>query len=153
MPTIIAFHPSGFEIRFDVNLDQIPSMITKLNQRHYRSSRELVYTAEGLPICPKHSVPMQKREKQGDVWYSHKITDPATGEVSYCRGYASPSSPGYAVEPNNPAPIPNGNGRSRKGTRYHNPSKPSSGKVNGHASKEKPIANLSSDELNELLFG
>ena len=106
MPTIIAFHPSGYEIRFDVTLEEIPSMVAKLTKRHYRPSRAIVYTAEGLPLCPKHGVPMQKREKQGDTWYSHKVTDPLTGEQIYCRGYAGPSSPGYAIEPDSPAPSP-----------------------------------------------
>jgi hypothetical protein len=67
-------------------------------------------TPEGLPICPKHGVPMKKREKQGDTWYSHAIVDPATGEVMtdangktlYCRGYASKSSPGWDIEPDRP---------------------------------------------------
>ena len=68
MPTIIAFHPTGFEVRFDVDLGEIAGMVRRLEQRHYRPSRELSYTAEGLPFCPRHGVPMQKREKQGDTW-------------------------------------------------------------------------------------
>ncbi len=68
MPTIIAFHPSGYEVRFDVDLGNVGSMVHKLERRRYRSSRELAYTADGLPICPRHGVPMQKREKQGDTW-------------------------------------------------------------------------------------
>ena len=76
MPTIIAFHPAGFEVRFDVDLGEIADMVRRLEQRRYRPSRELSYTAEGLPFCPRHGVPMQKREKQGDTWYSHKVTDP-----------------------------------------------------------------------------
>jgi hypothetical protein len=42
---------------------------------------------------------MQKREKQGDTWYSHKVTDPKSGDVLYCRGYASASSPGFVIPP------------------------------------------------------
>ncbi len=99
MPTIIAFHPSGFEIRFDVELGGVADMVRRLEQRRYRPSRELAYTAEGLPICPRHGVPMQKRKKQSDTWFSHKVTDPTSGEVIYCRGYASPSSPGFDVLP------------------------------------------------------
>lgn len=72
-------------------------MIQKLEKRRYRPSRELTYTAEGLPFCPRHGAPMSKREKQGDSWYSHKLTDPETGQLVYCRGYASASSPGFAI--------------------------------------------------------
>ncbi|MCI0648020.1 MAG: hypothetical protein L0346_24440, partial [Chloroflexi bacterium] len=97
MPMIIAIHPSGFEVRFEVELDELGKMVAKLEQRHYRPSRDLSYTAEGLPICPRHGVPMTKREKQGDCWYSHKVANPETGQVLYCRGYASASSPGYDV--------------------------------------------------------
>jgi hypothetical protein len=99
MPIIIAYHPMGFEVRFEVELADITQMVHKLEQRHYRPSRELVFTPEGLPICPRHGVPMQKREKQGDTWYSHKVTDPKSGEVLYCRGYASASSPGFVIPP------------------------------------------------------
>ena len=50
-------------------------------------------TAEGLPICPKHGVPMRRREKQGDVWHSHNVGEP--GEEVYCRGYPGKDSPGW----------------------------------------------------------
>ncbi len=36
MPTIIAFHPTGFEVRFDVDLGGIADMVRRLEQRHYR---------------------------------------------------------------------------------------------------------------------
>ena len=174
MPTIIAFHPSGFEIRFDVTLDDIPSMITKLSKRHYQPSRAIVYTADGLPLCPKHGVPMQKREKQGDTWYSHKLADPLTGEVTYCRGYAGPSSLGYAIEPDSPAPASVGNGRSTtkpNGQAQPQQGKPVASKPNGQAQRQptkpaaKPqrangrnqqpgtLAAMNLDELNEALFG
>ncbi|NBD36668.1 MAG: hypothetical protein GVY30_11825 [Chloroflexi bacterium] len=41
---------------------------------------------------------MKKREKQGDVWYSHRVIAPDTGEELYCRGYPSKSGPGYEVQ-------------------------------------------------------
>jgi hypothetical protein len=56
-------------------------------------SKELQWTAEGLPICPKHGEIMKKREKQGDTWYSHNVE--ANGQKHYCRGYAGKSSPGW----------------------------------------------------------
>jgi hypothetical protein len=46
-------------------------------------------TPDGLPLCPRHGVAMAKRERQGDCWHSHKIIDPRTGEILYCRGYAT----------------------------------------------------------------
>ena len=139
MPTIIAFHPTGFEVRFDVDLGEIAGMVRRLEQRHYRPSRELSYTAEGLPFCPRHGVPMQKREKQGDLWFSHKVTDPTSGEVSYCRGYASPSSPGFDIVTDVPIKASqlaenNGNGNGRS------PIKMSNGE-------------LDVDKLNQELFG
>lgn len=39
-------------------------------------------------ICPTHHVAMQRREKNGDVWYSHKAVNPETGAEYWCRGRA-----------------------------------------------------------------
>jgi hypothetical protein len=39
-------------------------------------------------VCPIHHVAMRRREKQGDVWYSHKAINPDTGEEYWCRGKA-----------------------------------------------------------------
>lgn len=55
-------------------------------------------TPDGLPICPRHRVPMRKREKQGDEWHSHKVINGA-GEEVYCKGYEAPDSPGWRVPP------------------------------------------------------
>lgn len=45
--------------------------------------------ANGDPkICPIHHVAMQRREKNGDVWYSHKAVNPETGAEYWCRGKA-----------------------------------------------------------------
>ncbi len=50
-------------------------------------------TPDGIPICPRHGVPMRRREKQGDTWYSHNVgTD---GEELWCRGYPGKDSPGW----------------------------------------------------------
>lgn len=54
-------------------------------------------TPDGLPICPRHGVPMKVREKQGDTWHSHKVTNDR-GEELWCKGYAAPDSPGYFVD-------------------------------------------------------
>jgi hypothetical protein len=70
------------------------------------------WTPEGLPICPKHGEVMQKREKQGDIWYSHRIIDTDTGEELYCRGYASKSGPGWGHNGSgDPPQIEPGDGR------------------------------------------
>ena len=154
MPTIIAFHPSGFEIRFDVDLGGVADMVRRLEQRRYRPSRELTYTAEGLPICPRHGVPMQKREKQSDTWFSHKVTDPNSGEVIYCRGYASPSSPGFEVLPAattaakpKPANGQNGNAKPVAANRQNGAN------GNGRSPNRQPVKQVDLDKLNEALFG
>jgi hypothetical protein len=40
---------------------------------------------EGPHVCPIHNVPMKRREKHGDVWYSHKAIGP-NGAEFWCRG-------------------------------------------------------------------
>lgn len=95
--TLIAFHPTGYELHIPVTFEELPATMRRLAARGYTPSREPVLTADGLPICPRHGVPMQQRNKQNDVWYSHKMVHPETGETVYCRGYASASSPGYDI--------------------------------------------------------
>ena len=63
-----------------------------------QEAKTYTWTPEGLPICPKHGAVMRKREKQGDVWYSHRVIDPATAEELYCRGYHGKNSPGFDVD-------------------------------------------------------
>lgn len=62
------------------------------------------WTPEGLPICGKHQEVMPKREKQGDAWFSHRIV--VEGKELFCRGYASKSSPGWNIEPDDTTPPP-----------------------------------------------
>ncbi|MCL4265201.1 MAG: hypothetical protein KJ069_18440 [Anaerolineae bacterium] len=147
MTTIIAIHPSGFEVHVEVELPELHKTICLLEQRGYRPSRELVYTAEGLPVCPRHGVPMQKREKQGDLWYSHKITNPQTGEVVYCRGYTSPSSPGFD--------IPAGNKHDGQTVKTESETAPTTGEGgrNGRMTHTPAKPAMDIDALNELLFG
>ncbi|MCC6607887.1 MAG: hypothetical protein IT327_32075 [Anaerolineae bacterium] len=95
--TLIAFHPTGYELHIPVTFEELPATMRRLAARGYTPSREPVLTAEGLPICPRHGVPMQQRNRQGDIWFSHKLVHPETGETVYCRGYASASSPGYEI--------------------------------------------------------
>ncbi len=155
MPTIIAFHPSGFEIRFEVELGGVANMVRRLEQHRYRPSRELAYTAEGLPICPRHGVPMQKRTKQNDTWFSHKVTDPNSGEVIYCRGYASPSSPGFDVLPAAKTAVEaeSANGQDGKATPETNHKQNRDSNGNGRYNHSQPVNKVNLDKLNEELFG
>jgi len=95
--TLIAFHPTGYELHIPVTFEELPATMRRLAARDYTPSREPVLTAEGLPICLRHGVPMQQRNKHNDIWFSHKMVHPETGETVYCRGYASASSPGYDI--------------------------------------------------------
>jgi hypothetical protein len=95
--TIIAFHPTGYELHIPVTFEELPATMRRLAARGYTPSREPVLTAEGLPICPRHGVPMQQRNRNGDLWFSHKMVHPTSGETVYCRGYAGVSSPGYDI--------------------------------------------------------
>lgn len=87
----------------DQQFDQLMNVLNRIS----RDIRELITasepdfrrTPEGLPICPKHGEPMTKREKQGDEWHSHKIIDPGSGEVKYCRGYHTKNGDGWHVQP------------------------------------------------------
>jgi len=83
----------------EIILEELKKQTAILNQilAQQNASSSYQWTPEGLPICPKHNEVMPKREKQGDVWYSHKIID-EQGEVFYCKGYHSKSSPGFDIE-------------------------------------------------------
>jgi hypothetical protein len=154
MPTIIAFHPSGFEIRFEVDLGGVADMVHRLERRHYRPSRELAYTAEGLSICPRHGVPMQKRTKQNDTWISHKVTDPNSGEVIYCRGYASASSPGFEVLPAAKTATETESTNGQNGNTKPEPVNGQKGaNGNGRSPNHQSVKQVNLDKLNKELFG
>jgi hypothetical protein len=84
-------------VEFTVLPEQLPDQLAQLARRGVTPRVGFDTTAEGHPICPKHRVPMRRREKQGDEWYSHKVVD-AQGVEHYCRGYRGPESPGYDVK-------------------------------------------------------
>lgn len=99
---IYAVHPAGYLVKFVLEEDDhLADAVETLVEREYRPSHGDAWprTPEGLPICPKNGEVMTQREKQGDTWYSHRVTD-EQGEVLYCRGYPGKSSPGWGV----PAP-------------------------------------------------
>lgn len=96
---ISARHPAGPTVEFiitGVPWDQITVICNALANAGYQPihSTGIQVTAEGKPFCPKHNVPMNKRIKQGDVWFSHTVIGP-DGQEHYCKGYEGPSSPGY----------------------------------------------------------
>ena len=76
----------------------------------YLPNGELPRTAEGLPICTRHATPLRQREKQGDTWYSHSVTDPTTGQILYCKGRPGKDSPGWLIDTDGTAPEPRPNG-------------------------------------------
>lgn len=103
--SIRTVHPKGWPVEFEIEpadpkLHEIITDLARLGYRPDTANSDICqYTPDGLPICPIHGEVMPKREKQGDTWFSHKVTDPTTGEVTYCRGYPSKSGPGYAIRP------------------------------------------------------
>lgn len=96
---IYAVHPAGYLVQFALDDgEHLADAVETLVDREYRPSHGDAWprTPDGLPICPKHGDVMAQREKQGDTWYSHKVTD-EHGQVLYCRGYPGKSSPGWEV--------------------------------------------------------
>lgn len=101
--------PNGFAVTIESDefggeklagvLAALPGIERQLIAAGYQpnATREWPKTPTGEPICPKHGAPMRLREKQGDTWYSHKITAP-DGSEHYCRGYADKSSPGWEID-------------------------------------------------------
>ena len=104
---IYAVHPAGFLVEFALDEgEHLADVVERLVDREYRPSHGDAWprTPEGIPICPKHGEVMTQREKQGDTWYSHKVTN-EHGEVLYCRGYSGKTSPGFGV-PTRPQQTP-----------------------------------------------
>jgi hypothetical protein len=84
-------HPLGFPCEIDLLEEEagdVDTLLASMLQRGYRpQSGEWPKGPGGGPLCLKHGgIEMQQRERQGDVWYSHKIVTGA-GEELYCRGY------------------------------------------------------------------
>lgn len=97
---ILTLHPSGFPVIFAIedNDPKLKHLIDQLTNYGFRpgiAGDTWPRTPEGTPICPKHGVPMTKREKQGDIWWSHPVINPDTGEKLYCRGYETKNGRGY----------------------------------------------------------
>jgi hypothetical protein len=102
--TIHTISPHGWPVDFELTPNEkgaLEEALNKLEKWGYSptsdANRDIQWTPDGLPICPKHGVVMHKREKQGDVWYSHTVTD-ENGAGHYCRGYACKSGPGWNID-------------------------------------------------------
>lgn len=102
-PFLVDFQTTGFmngaavSISTKVDIALLPKLITRLMELGLEPTEQPLrfdMTAEGNPICPRHRVPMRKRGKQGDAWYSHQVVD-EQGQSKWCRGYHGPSSEGY----------------------------------------------------------
>ena len=98
--------------------------------------------------------PCKKRNKQNDTWFSHKVTDPNSGEVIYCRGYASASSPGFEVLPaetiaTETEPTNGQNGNAKPETT----NKQNGANGNGRSHNNRPTNQVDLDKLNQELFG
>lgn len=100
--TLTAVHPSGFEVCLHVSsLEALDATIADLLQRGYRPARAgdgWQRTPAGEPVCPKHQAVMRLRNKQNQEWWSHRVIHRETGEELFCKGYRSPSSPGWEIE-------------------------------------------------------
>lgn len=92
-PTVTMTFPPGA-----ISWKELDLICNSFLARNYHGLTPMTYdlTPEGLPICPKHNVVMSRREKQGDVWYSHNAGS-EDNEV-YCRGYKGKQSPGYDLD-------------------------------------------------------
>jgi len=102
--SISVIQPAGYTIEIhlhDKGYDEIDATIDALEHRGYRPSQpgeQWARTPTGEPICPRHKVVMRLRSKQQQEWWSHRVIHAQTGEELYCRGYKSPSSPGWEIE-------------------------------------------------------
>jgi hypothetical protein len=108
--TITTISPSSYVVAFETQemrleelIGQLPKLERILAGAGYLPNGEMMKSPEGLPICPRHGEVMRQREKQGDAWYSHKVVDPKTGEVAYCKGRPGKDSPGWDVGGNGQA--------------------------------------------------
>ena len=115
--TITAVSPKTYITTFEAEAGSLMQLIASLAQIQdellkagYLPNGELPKTAEGLPLCTRHATPLRQREKQGDTWFSHSVTDPTTGQILYCKGRPGKDSPGWYVDADATAPEPTANG-------------------------------------------
>lgn len=95
--------PQGYKVQFEIEaqpglealLSQLADVELALAEAGYEPGAELPKTPDGLPICRKHGAVMDRREKQGDVWFSHKVIV-SEGREAWCKGRPGDDSPGWA---------------------------------------------------------
>jgi hypothetical protein len=93
-------HPSGIDVELDVldaEVSSIDTLVHTLLTHGYRPHAGAWPTGpSGAPLCVKHGgMEMQRRSKQDDEWWSHKIV--VDGRELYCRGvpYGPKAQDGY----------------------------------------------------------
>jgi len=105
MIRIRAKHPSGFDVMLDApSLEAADTLIKQLLDMGYKpiasanGATEFPRLPDGTFLCPKHGMPLRKREKQGDSWLSHALQ--RGDQTLYCRGhaYGPRESDGYFVD-------------------------------------------------------
>jgi hypothetical protein len=95
--------PIRVHVQMHLTLDKLKALKARLKKLGLDPvPAPVVWTPEGLPICPRHGVVMDRRDVQKDVWYSHKLKDvdgnvilDKRGQPIFCRGCAGKSSPGW----------------------------------------------------------
>lgn len=86
--------PLSFEAESLRDLLRVVSQLPTIRQIEVvKEAQVWVELPDGRVLCPKHGVPMKKREKQGQSWYSHNVG--TEDDACYCKGYPGPDSPGY----------------------------------------------------------
>lgn len=91
--TVEAFHAAGYRVTFATTAAKVTKVVRWLESHGFTPERAPKTTPDGTPLCPKHGVPMRKREKQGDSWWSHNVG--TEEQPLWCKGYAGKDSPGW----------------------------------------------------------
>jgi hypothetical protein len=93
----IKFRLNGFDTMLTLRADSGAELLPKLEAAmDWLAKKGAAPTASAngngrnsqaeTKVCPVHHVKMRRREKNGQSWWSHKATDPDTGEEYWCRG-------------------------------------------------------------------
>jgi hypothetical protein len=101
-----AYSPQGFDIMLTLRdgdtkalMDRAEGALAWLSSKGFRPTGRRSSDNSGnnsggndgnpdTKICSIHHQVMRKREKHGEVWYSHKAVNPDTGEEYWCKGAA-----------------------------------------------------------------
>ena len=85
------------EVEFEVGPDESgdDALVELYKQDGFLPRIEFDRDGDGSPICPKHRVPMRRREQHGDQWHSHILVDFEGKRELWCRGFPGPLSAGF----------------------------------------------------------